>query len=135
MEPREHETLPSVGLHAIPAPLGDHRGTHDDAVFPALGQVPIDPEAARAGFVDEVELPVRRAERAHDLVQRLEIARDDPVVADFSIPLTLSNRDVDRFLVDIQPYEHATVPHDLPPRVWLGAKPQTLRIIHDLTRR
>jgi hypothetical protein len=99
--------------------------------------VPIDPEAARAGLADEVELPVWRAERAHDLAQpqRLEIARDDPVVADFSIPLTLSNRDVDRFLVDIQPYDPATVPHDLPPRVWLGAKPQTLRIIHDLTTR
>lgn len=27
------------------------------------------------------------------------------------------NRDVDRFLVDIEPYEHATVAHDLPPCV------------------
>ena len=60
---------------------------------------------------------VGRPQRPHDLVERLEIARDHPIVADFSVAVTLGDRDVDRFLVDIQPYEHATVPHDLPPRV------------------
>src|SRR6266850_5387351 len=118
MQPRQHLAISPVRLHAIPAPLGNHRRTHHDAVLASLRQMPIDPEAARPGLVDEVESSVRRAQRAHDLVERLEVARDDPVVADFSLPLTLSNRDVDRFLVDIQPYEHATVPHDLPPRAW-----------------
>jgi hypothetical protein len=33
------------------------------------------------------------------------------------LPLAPPHRDVDRFLVDIHPYEHATVPHDLPPLV------------------
>src|SRR5207244_3755881 len=99
-------------------PLGDHRRTHHDAVFAPLREMPIDPEPAGAGLVDEVELPVRRAQRAHDLVERLEVTRDDAVVPDFAVPAPLGDRHVDRFLVDIQPYEHATVPHDLPPRVW-----------------
>ena len=87
-------------------------------MFPAFREVPIDPEATRAGLVDEVELPVGRAQRPYHLVEWLEITRDDAIVADFAAAVTLGDRDVDRFLVDIQPYEHATVPHDLPPRAW-----------------
>jgi hypothetical protein len=75
-------------------------------------------EAARPGLVDEVELPVRRAQRAHDLAQWLEIARDHAVGADFALPIAIRDRHIDRFFVDIQPYEHATVAHDLPPCVW-----------------
>src|SRR3970040_338892 len=123
MQRGDHLSLPPVGLHPIPAPLGDHRRTHHHARLSAFRQVPIDAEAARTGLVDEVELPVRRTPRAHAFVQRLKIARDDPVVATFSITLPLSDRDVNRFFVDIQPYEHATVLHDLPPRVWLGVTP------------
>jgi hypothetical protein len=115
MQPREHEAIPPVRFHPIAAPFRHHGGAHDHAVFPALGQVPIDAEAAGAGLVDEVELAVRRAERAHDLVERLEIARDHAVVADLAVAGTFRDGHVDRFLMDIQPYEHATVPHDLPP--------------------
>ena len=118
MQPRQHLTVPPIRLDAIPAALGNHRGTHDHAVFAALGQVSIDPESARPGLVDEVQLPVRRAEGAHHLVERLEIARDHAVVADFAVAGAFSDGDVDRFFVDIEPYEHATFPHDLPPRVW-----------------
>lgn len=39
--------------------------------------MPIDPEPAGAGLVDQAERPVRRAPRAYDLVQQLEVARDD----------------------------------------------------------
>src|SRR2546426_4038652 len=67
-------------------------------------------------------------------VERLKIARDHPIVADFAVPMALGDRNVNGFFVDIQPYEHATVPHDLPPRVWRCAKRQALRIIHDVTR-
>jgi hypothetical protein len=91
--------------------------------YSALGQVPIDPKPTRAGFVHEVQATVGRAERAPHVVERLEIARDHPVMADLSVTLPVSNRHVDRFLVDIQPYEHATVPHDPPPRVWRCVTP------------
>ena len=123
MEAREHETIPPVRCYPIPAPLGNHRRTHHDAVLAALRQVPIDAEAARTGLVDKVELPVRCSPRAHDLVEGLEIARDHPLVADLSVAMALGNRDVDRFLVDIQPDEHAPVLHDLPPRVWRCVTP------------
>ena len=96
--------------------------------------MPMDPEPTPSRFVHKVQASARRAQRAHDFVERLEIARDHPIVASFAIPMALGNRDVNRFFVDIQPYEHATVPHDLPPRVWHCAKRQTLRIIHDVTR-
>jgi len=78
----------------------------------------IDPKPTRAGFVDEMQTAIRRAERAHDLIERLEIALDHAVVPDLAVAVAFRDGYVDRFLVDIQPYEHATVPHDLPPRVW-----------------
>ena len=72
----------------------------------SLWRGPLDPEPARPGFTHDMQKPVGRPERAHHLVERLEIAGDHAVVADLSVPLPLSNRDVDRFLVDIQAYEH-----------------------------
>jgi hypothetical protein len=103
MQAREHLTVAAIGFHPIPAALRDYRWTHDHAVFAAARQMPMNAEPARARFVYEVQATVGRAERAHHLVERLEIARDDSVVADFSITLPFRNRDVDRFLVDIQP--------------------------------
>jgi hypothetical protein len=91
-------------------------------VFPAPGQVAIDPESTGTGLVHEMQLPVAPTQRTNHLVERLEIAGDHAVVADFAAAVTLGDRHVDRFFVDIKPYEHATVPHDLPPRVWQGAK-------------
>src|SRR3989442_10280376 len=82
-------------------------------------------------LVHEVQAPVGGAQRAHHFVERLENARDHPIVANFPVAVALGNGHVDRFFVDIQSYEHATVLHDLPPRVWHGAQLQTLRIIHD----
>ena len=81
------------------------------------------PNPQGVGLVHEMQLPVRRAQRPDHLVERLEITRDHAVVADLAAAVPLGNRDIDRFLVDIQPYEHATVPHDLPPRVWQGVTP------------
>jgi len=84
--------------------------------------MPMDPEPARARLVHEMQAPVGRAQRAHDFVERLEIAGDDSIAAHLSVAGALGDRHIDRFLVDIQPYEHATVLHDLPPRLWPGAK-------------
>ena len=84
MQAREHLTVAAIGFHPIPTALRNHRGTDDDAVFAAAGQVAIDPKPTRAGFVDEMQTSIGRAERAHDLVERLEIARDHAVVADFA---------------------------------------------------
>ena len=70
----------------------------------------VNPEPARPGLVDEVKLPVRRPQRAHDFVERLEIARDPAVVADFAVTVALRDRHVDGFFVDIQPDKHVTFP-------------------------
>lgn len=118
MAPGERHAIAPVGLHAVAAALGNHRRTDHDA-SPAGGwQVSMDPDAARAGLEHEVEDPVRRAQRAHRFVERLEVSRDGALVPNLALAAALGDRDVDRFLVDIQPYEHATVPHDRPPRVW-----------------
>lgn len=74
-----------------------------------------------------------RPQRPDERVERLDIARNHAVVPDLPVPASLSDRHVDPFLVDIQPYEHAAVPHDLPPRLGRGAKRQMSRIIHDVT--
>src|SRR6202011_1454150 len=108
MQPREHLTIPPIRFHALAAPLRNHRGTHHDAVLAAARQMPMDPEPARPRLVHKVQAPVRRAQRAHDLIERLEIALDHAVVTDLAATVAIGNRDVDRFFVNIQPYEHAT---------------------------
>ena len=118
MKPREREAVAAIGLHPIPAPLRGHRRTDDDALLAVLGQMSVDAEAARPGFVHEVQRSIRGSQRSYHFVERLEIARDHAVVADFALALAVRDRHVNRFLVDIQPHEHATVLHDRPPRVW-----------------
>jgi hypothetical protein len=117
MQARERRAVPAIRFHPIPAAFRHHRRAHDDAPLAAFRQVSIDPEAAGSGFVHEVQHAVRRAERPNHSVERLEVARDDAVVANLAPAGTLRHGDVDRFLVDIEPYKHATVPHDLPPRL------------------
>lgn len=120
MQPREHLAIPPIRFHALAAPLRNHRRTHHDAILAAVRQMPMDAEPARPRFIHKVQAAARRAQRTHDLVERLEIALDHPVVTDLAAAVALGNRDVDRFFVDIQPDEHATVPHDLPPpRCWV----------------
>ena len=63
--------------------------------------MPMDLKAAGPGFVDDVQHSVRRAQRAHDFVERREIRGDHPVMPDLALPAALGHRDVDRFLVDI----------------------------------
>jgi hypothetical protein len=48
-----------------------------------------------------MESTIRGAQGAHHLVERLEIARDHPIVAHFPVAVPLGDRDIDRFLVDI----------------------------------
>ena len=134
MQPRQRHAVPPIGLHTIAAAFGHHRRTYDDARLAAVGQIAVDAEAAGARLVHEMQPTIRRPQRAHDLVERFEIARDHPIMAHFAVAVALRDRHVDRFLVDIEAHGHATVLHDLPPRVWHGAKRQTLRIIHDVTR-
>ena len=89
MQAREHLTVAAIGFHAIPTPLRNHRRADYDAVFTASGQVTIDSEPAGAGLVHEMQRPVRRAQGAHDLVERLEVGRDDAIVADFAVALAV----------------------------------------------
>ena len=50
----------------------------------------------RARLIHETQATVPGTQRAHDFVERLEIARDHPVVLDFAVALTLGDRDVNR---------------------------------------
>jgi hypothetical protein len=133
-QPGEAHTVAAIGFHPIPTPLGHQRGTHDHAVLAAPREMPVDPEAAGPGLVHQVQLPVWPAQRAHDLVERVAVCGNHPIMSDLALPAAVGHREVDRFLVDIHPHEHATVPQDLPPRVWRDAKRERLRIISDITR-
>jgi hypothetical protein len=66
--------------------------------------------------------PARRAQRAEDLVERFDLAPDRPVVPDLPKPAAPGEGDRDRFYVDIEPDERATVRRDLPPGLWRCAK-------------
>ena len=115
MQPGQGVAIPPIGLDPIAAPLRHARGIDDDAVFPLGGEIAVDAKPARAGFVHEAQSSVRRPQRPDDLGHRLQVAGDHPVVAHLAVSPLLGERDVDRFLVDIHPHEHATFRHGLPP--------------------
>ncbi len=75
----------------------------------------MDPKPARARFVHEPQPAVRCPQRPDHLGHRLQVAGDHPVVTHLTGSPLLGERDVDRFLVDIHPHEHATFRHGLPP--------------------
>ena len=45
-----------------------------------------------AGFVQDIQRPARRAQRMHDLVERLEVARNHAVGADLALAFAISDR-------------------------------------------
>ena len=75
----------------------------------------MNPRSAGPGFVHEAQPAGRGAQRPDHFHQRLEIARDPPVVPDLAVAPLLGERDIDRVFVDIHPHEHATFRHGLPP--------------------
>ncbi len=122
MQAREHAAVAAIRLHPIAAPLGNHGRTDDHARLPPCRQMAVNPESTRPGLVHEVQDPVAGPQRAHDLVERLEVAGDDPVVPDLAVAAPFGNRHIDRVFVnvqpDVQPDKHVTFPHDRHPRVW-----------------
>ncbi len=110
-----------------------HAGRSDDDALLALSrQVPVDPTPAGARLMHEAQPPVRATEGLHHLRQRLHVAGNAAVVADLTAAPLLGDRDVDRFLVDIHPHEHATFRHGLPPWVCGPARRlHQLRVTHD----
>ncbi len=115
MQAGERVAIAPVSLDPIATAFWHARGIHHDAVFSLGGQIPVDPEPARARLVHEAQPPMRRPQRPHQLGDGLHIAADDPIAANLLVTSLLGERDVDRFLVDIHPYEHATFRHGVPP--------------------
>ena len=115
MQPGQGVAVPPIGLDPIAAPFRHARGIDDDAVFPLGGEIAVDAKPTRAGLIHEAQPSVRRPQRSDHLGHGLQVAGDHPVVAHFAASPLLRDRDVDRFLVDIHPHEHATFRHDLPP--------------------
>jgi hypothetical protein len=72
-------------------------------------------KSTRAGLIHESQAAARRSQRAYHLGHRFQITGDYTVVTDFASAPLFGERDVDRFLVDIHPHEHATFRHGLPP--------------------
>ncbi len=114
---RSGERLAVAAIRLDPPRAGfrNPRGTDDHAVFAVAGQIPLEAEPARASLVHEVQPTVGCSQRPHQLAHRLEVAGDAAVVAHLGLPSRLGHRHVDRFLVDIQPHEHATFRHAPPP--------------------
>jgi hypothetical protein len=115
MQPGQRIAIAPVGLDPIAAALGHARGIDYHTILALGRQVPVNPEPAGARLVHEAQPPRWSAQRLDDLRQRLQISRDPAVVPDLALAPLLGERDVDRFLVDIHPHEHATFLQGLPP--------------------
>jgi hypothetical protein len=132
MPPGQGIAVTPIGLDPIAAPLGHARGIDDDAVLALGGEIPVDPQPAGARFVHEPQPPARRSERPDHFGHGLQVPRDHPVVPDLAGSPLFGDRDVDRFLVDIHPHEHATFRHGLPPLVCgSGRRLHRRRVTHD----
>ena len=135
MQPGQGVAIPPVGLDPVAAPRRHARGIDDDAILPLAGEKAVDAEAARARFVHDTPSSIRCAQRSDDLGHCLQVAGNHPVAAYLAVSPLLGERDVDRFLVDIHPHEHATFRHGLPSVVCGSARhPHRRRVIHDVLR-
>jgi hypothetical protein len=63
----------------------------------------------------EAGTAIRRSQRPHQFRHPLQVAADDPEMADLAIASVFGKGDVDRFLVGIHPHERATFRHGLSP--------------------
>jgi len=115
MQPRQGVAIVPVGLDPIAAPFRHARRIDDDALLALGRQVPMNPKSAGTRLIHEAQPSIRGAECLHHLRQRLELTRNPAVPAHLAVSPLFGQRDVDRFLVDIHPHEHATFRHDLPP--------------------
>ena len=114
---RPRQTVPAR------APQTAQRGNHEKTIAQlktglAFHTVPTMREPANvADLGDETPGGDTRdpTQRLDDLRHRLQVAGDHPVMAHFAVSPLLGERDVDRFVVDIHPQEHATFRHGLPP--------------------
>jgi hypothetical protein len=68
-----------------------------------------------AGLIHKSQPTIRGPQRPDHFGHRLEITGDRAVVTDLAVSRLFGERDVNRFLVDIHPHEHATFRHGLPP--------------------
>ena len=115
MQPGQGVAISSIRLDPIAAPFRHARGIDDDAVLPLSSEIAVDPEPTRAGFVHEAQPARPRPQRPDECGHGRQVTGDHPVVAHLAVSPLLGERDVDRFLVDIHPYKHATFRHGLPP--------------------
>jgi len=67
----KYRVIAPIGFDPIAAPLRHARGIDHDAVLPLADEIAVDPKPARAGFVDEPQPSVRRAQRPDHLRHRL----------------------------------------------------------------
>ena len=85
-----------------------------------LHDLPVKAITARPGLIAEMEPTAAHAQRLHQLADMIRAVRNCPPVADLTATLPLCDRDRNRRLVDIQPYERAILYLVSPPFLKLG---------------
>ncbi len=77
-QPRELRGVAAIGLDAVAGAAWDHRWGDDAAGQVFLGEVAVQPVAARTGFVDESESVRFRVQFANELVDVAAVGADLP---------------------------------------------------------
>ncbi len=101
MQPGQVDRVPPVGLDPIARLARDQRRSHDDAIMPGEGQLPLNAIAARSGLVAEPKrASATRQLRRQSLHSRRRV-RDLAILALIAPPTRLGKRDCDRVLVHV----------------------------------
>jgi len=102
MQLGQADRVPAVGLDPISRFARDQRRSHDDALMPGEGQLPLNPIAARSGLVAEPKrAPNARQLRCQRLHSRRRV-RDLPILAHIAAHARLGKRHRDRVLVHVK---------------------------------
>jgi hypothetical protein len=96
------DRVPPVGLDPIARLARDQRRSHDDAIMPSEGQLPLNAIAARSGLVAERKRASATRQLRHQSAQGRRCVRDLAILAHVVPPARLSNRDRDRILVHVK---------------------------------
>lgn len=102
VQPGKVDRIPPVGLDAVTGLARDQRRSDHGTSVPALGQLPLNAVAARAGLITKPQLAAAAAESCSQRLQGNWGVRDLSMLAHFPPLARLGHRDRDRILVNIQ---------------------------------
>ena len=102
MQLGQADRVPAVGLDPVSRFARDQRRSHDDALMPGEGQLPLNPIAAGSGLVAEPKRAPNARQLHRQCLHSRRRVRDLPILAHIASHARRGKRHRDRVLVHVQ---------------------------------